>query len=158
MFPFLKHKFGATFVVSLFTAAAITSCCMGSYKCKGDDLDLRFRLLSSTGNDLLFGPGRIYDSRLVRFYSLRGTDTVFHQSIPGANPQPGGDSILYLDIEPVEKLFVKWNNTDSDSITLQLSKIDASPCCPDYTDVEFLRFGTSPPQKEGDWGVIELRK
>ena len=158
MFLFLKHRSAATIVLSLFTAGVISSCCTASYKCKGDSLSLRFRLLSSSGNDLLFGPGRMYDSRLTRFYSLRGTDTIFHQCLPGPNPQPGGDSVLYLDIEPIEKLYVKWDNTDSDSISFQLNKVDASPCCPDYNIAESIRFNQSADLKEGNWGVIELRK
>ena len=133
---------------------------MPSYKCKGDNLDLRFRLLSSGGNDLLFGPGSIYDNRQIKVYSLRGTDTVFHQCLPGPNPEPGKDSIMYLNIvtAPVEKLYLKWNNTDTDSVSLQLTKVDASPCCPDYTDIASIRLNNAAALTMGSWGVFELRK
>jgi hypothetical protein len=158
MFPFLKHRFTVTMVLYFFGAVFISSCCTASYKCKGDSLSLRFRLLSSGGNDLLFGPEKIYDSRQVRFYSFKGTDTVFHACSPGPNPQSGRDSVLYLDIEPLEKLFVKWNETDYDSISLRLYKADASPCCPDFSSIESIRFNQSAELKEWNWGVFEFKK
>ena len=158
MFPILKNRIvGAVFAI-LLMATAITSCCRANYKCKGDSLELRFRLISSTGNDLLFGPGRIYDSRQIRLYSLRGTDTIFHHCLTGPNPEPGKDSIVYADMEPFEVLYVKWNNADTDSIFLQLKEVDASPCCPDFKVIETLRLNISDPLKDGNWGVFELRK
>ena len=158
MFSFLKHKVSTTLFLCFITAGFFNSCCTGTYKCKGDSLSLRFRLLSTDGIDLLFGPDRIYNSRQVRFYSFQGTDTVFHTSSPGPDPQPGRDSVLYLEIEPLEKLFVKWNDTDYDSISLRLFKVDASPCCPDFRSIESFRFNQSADLKEGNWGVMELRK
>lgn len=158
MFPLLKHRFIMTGISCSFIAGAITSCCMASYKCKGDSIELRCRLLSSTGNDLLFGPGRIYDSRTIQLYSFQGTDTVFHQCLPGLNPEPGKDSILYSDMEPYEKLYVKWNAADTDTVILQLKEVDASPCCPDYSVVESVQFNHSVPMQEGKWGVLEFKK
>lgn len=142
------------------TAIVMTSCCMADYKCKGDTLDFRFRLLSSGGNDLFFGPGRIYDNRQIRIYSLRGTDTIFHQCLPGPGTEPGKDSIMYVNLaaDLPEKLYAKWNPTDSDSISLQLISVDASPCCPDYTDIGSVKLNNATGTIKGNWGVFELRK
>lgn len=160
MFLFLKHRIVLAVIPFILMGGVISSCCIGSYKCKGDDLNIRFRLLSSGGNDQLFGSGRIYDIRQIKIYSLRGTDTVFHQCLPGPNPEPNKDSIMYLSLagEPYEKVYARWSHTVTDSLSIQLTKVDASPCCPDYTDVISIRLNNATAISPGAWAVFEFKK
>jgi hypothetical protein len=69
--------------------------------CISDNYDGQFRIVNATnGNDLVFGPNKIYDKNTIKFYSLKGTDTTFfdYQTIKFSNT--GYDSILYVRFFP----------------------------------------------------------
>lgn len=96
------------------------------------------RILSVNGTDLVFGPGRTYHKDSIRLYSLSGTDTVFHSYGAGPNPTPGGDSILYVsfDRRKFQLAYIRLNSSDTDTLQIGYTTIDASPCCPDYITVQ----------------------
>lgn len=117
----------------------LTSCCLGNRKCNQDYNSSRFRIVDKTsGNDLVFGSNKIYDKYFITFYSLNGTDTIFHHYGAGPNPNPGQDSLLFVvfDYRKKEMVFVRLSNTDIDTLSLSYPIVDASPCCPDYTSAK----------------------
>ena len=117
----------------------LSSCCIGNRKCNQDNNSSRFRILSaSNGQDLVFGASKIYSKDFIKFYSLSGTDTVFHSYGAGPNPNPGEDSLLFVqfDYRKNETVFLKLSNTDTDTLKLVYEVVDASPCCENYTSVK----------------------
>jgi hypothetical protein len=140
-------------------SAVLSSCCLGNYKCNAENFNESYRLLSFNGNDLLFGAGRVYDVAAIRLFSLNGTDTVFHHTGAGPNPQPGRDSLLYVnyDYRKFQTVYVRLTSTDTDTIQLLYETVDASPCCPDYFSVSTATYNNAPPEK-GSFGELYLRK
>lgn len=138
----------------------LSSCCLGSRKCNQDNNSSRFRILDKTnGKDLVFGSAKIYDKSFITFYSLNGIDTIFHDYAAGPNPNPGQDSLLFVefDYRKNETVFVKLSNTDMDTLTLSYQVIDASPCCADYTSLEPVSFNNNSVQQMTG-GITILRK
>ena len=135
------------------------SCCIGNRKCQQDDNSARFRILDKiTGNDLVFGPSRIYDKNFISFYSLNGTDTIFHSFSAGPNPQPGQDSLLFVQFDNRKKLtvFVRLNNADTDTLGLSYVSVDEAPCCPDFLEVVPLSYNNrSLDQSPGGITIIK---
>ena len=66
-------------LIIIIVTAILSSCdpC-DNLDCVSSDYYGQFRIISaSTGNDLVFGPNKIYDKNQIRFYSLTATDTTF---------------------------------------------------------------------------------
>lgn len=138
-------------------ATGIFSCCTANYKCASDFNTASFRILSSGGNDLVFGAGGIYRKDSIRFFSLKGTDTIFHNYGAGANPTPGSDSLLYVtfDYRKLQEVYIKLSSTDIDTLQLEFATVDASPCCPDYSTVQPVTInGRNPESLPGNISVI----
>lgn len=137
----------------------IGGCCLGNRKCNQEDLNERYRVLNTSGMDLVFGPGKRFDKNTIRFFSLNGTDTVFHHYGPGPNPDPGGDSLLFVsyDYRKYETVFVKLDPTDTDTISIRYEAVDGSPCCPDYTAAVTARYNSVVPVT-GFGGITVLKK
>lgn len=117
----------------------LVSCCFGNRKCNQEYNSARFRIVNSTnGQDLVFGSSKIYDKDFIKFYSLNSTDTIFHHYGAGPNPNPGQDSLLFVDFDyrKKETVFLKLTNSDIDTLNLIYQVVDASPCCPDYSSVK----------------------
>ncbi|MEK7226147.1 MAG: hypothetical protein AAB221_10725 [Bacteroidota bacterium] len=134
------------FFYILLPIIILSSCCLGNRKCNADDNSARFRIVSAiNGQDLVFGSSKIYDKNTIKFYSLTGTDTIFHHYGAGPNPNPGQDSLLYVnfDYRKKETVFVLLNNADIDTLNLTYETIDGSPCCPDHMDVKPSRYNSN---------------
>ncbi len=134
--------------ILLLTVVIFTSCCIGNRKCEQDFNSARFRIVSSTGQDLIFGPTKIYDKNLLKFYSVSGTDTILHHYGPGPNPNPGQDSLLFVDFDyrKKETVYVLLTNSDVDTLTLTYQLVNASPCCQDYYSVNPIKYNDIPIQ------------
>lgn len=134
----MKTFFGLLFLLLIFT-----SCCFGSGKCIGSYNSAQFRLLTaSNGQDLVFGASKTYDSEQLKFYSISGSDTVFHRYEVGPDQNGGPDSLLFVDFDYSKKetVYVLLNDSDVDTLTLTYKTFDASPCCPDYFEVRPIRY------------------
>lgn len=130
----------------LFLTGILTSCCLGNRKCRQDYNSAAFRILSAAnGQDLVFGPSGIYDKNLIKFYSLDGTDTIYHHYGAGHNPNPGQDSLLFVsfDYRKKEIVYVSLNASDIDTMTLTYETVDGSPCCQDYSEVHPARYNNA---------------
>lgn len=118
----------------------------------------QFRIVSATnGNDLVFGPNKIYDKDQFKFYSLKAADTTFfdYQAI-----KPGGtgyDSILHVRFFPkADTAFMRLSNGDID--TLQITyRIFDTKCCGTISEITKFRFNNSA-DIPGSQGTQELRK
>lgn len=117
----------------------ITSCCLGNRKCNQDYSSARFRIVNSiNGQDLVFGPTKIYDKDVIKFYSLSGIDTILHNYGAGPNPNPGQDSLLFVDFDYRKQntVFIRLTSSDIDTLNITYEMVDGSPCCPDYSAVK----------------------
>ena len=138
----------------------LASCCLGNRKCNQNYNSSRFRIVSLTnGQDLVFGPAKIFSKESIKFYSLNGTDTIFHTYGAGPNPNPGQDSLLFVqyDYRNKEIVFIKLNNNDIDTLNLVYDVVDASPCCEDYTAVRPNLYNNSSLQQISG-GITLLNK
>ena len=122
---------------------------MGNIKCNQDYNAARFRIISLTnGNDLVFGSTKIYDKNFIKFYSLNGTDTILHHYGAGPNPNPGQDSLLFVDFDyrKKETVYVLLTNSDIDTLKLSYQIVNASPCCQDYYAVSPTSYNNNSMQ------------
>ena len=137
----------------------IASCCMEG-KCNLEPGSSKFRIVSSlNGHDLLFGPTRIYNKDSIKFFSLNGTDTVFHSVGGGVNNYPDMDSVLYVNFDYTHKdtVYVYLNNSIIDTLKLRYQIIDQSRCCPGYSDITSYNYnGMELPVLTG--GIITIKK
>jgi hypothetical protein len=137
----------------------ISSCCFGNRKCVGDDDSARFRLVRRTdGSDLVFGSSRLYDKNSIRFYSLRGTDTIDHYYGPGPGASLNADSLLYVngDHRQFDTVYLKLTTTDTDTLLYQYATVDGQ-CCPDFRMVRSVIYNNVPVSSL-DGGYFLLRK
>ena len=138
--------FAKIFLYAIFPLT-IASCCLGNRKCNQDYTSARFRIVNSlNGQDLVFGSSKIYDKDLIKFYSLNGTDTIFHHYGAGPNPNPGQDSLLFVDFDYRKQnvVFVRLTNSDIDTLNVIYELVDASPCCPDYSAAKPSSINSRP--------------
>lgn len=130
-----------------FLPLTLASCCIGNRKCNQDYNSSRFRIVDKTsGNDLVFGSTKIYDKNFITFYSLNGVDTIFHHYGAGPNPNPGQDSLLFVDFDYRKQriVFVKLSNSDIDTLNVIYELVDASPCCSDYYALKPDSYNNKP--------------
>jgi hypothetical protein len=146
-------------VLYFLIAATLASCCSGT-KCQVSEFKLIFRIVDQhNGSDLVFGPAAIYPASRLTLYSLQHSDTVFHTIAPGPNSIPGGDSLLYVQMDPAEwpVAFLRLSAGDTDTLQLTYPLTDASPCCDDFKTAAVIAFNNTPPV-QGNRGILLLQK
>ncbi len=97
---------------------------------------MRFRIVNKiNGDDLVFGATKIFVKNFIAFYSLNGTDTIFHSYGAGPNPNPEQDSLIFVNFyyRKKETVFIRLSSSDTDTLKLIYQIVNASPCCDDYT-------------------------
>lgn len=138
----------------------LASCCLGNRKCIQDINSSRFRIVDKiSGNDLVFGSTSVYDKSMIKFYSLNGIDTIYHNYGAGPNPNPGEDSLLYVNFDYRKKdtVFVKLSDADIDTLSVTYPIIDGSPCCSSYTSVKPISLNNNFVE-EISGGITILKK
>ena len=113
-------------------------------ECAPGNIFGQFRIVSaSNGNDLVFGPTRIYDASQIRFYSLKGSDTTFLEYQTIRFPGTGYDSILYVLFYPRPgTVFVRLSG-DIDTLAISYETKPKSRCCGPTTNITSFRFNNS---------------
>ena len=147
-------------LLAIITPLIFISCCFGNRKCKQDDNNSTFKIIDKTnGNDLVFGSTRVYDKNAIVFYSINAADTVIHNYGSGPGPNPGHDSLLYVefDYRKFATVFIRLNTSDIDTISLSYPIEDASPCCTDYSIVKPVSLNGLQLERTTD-GIIVLKK
>lgn len=127
--------------------------------CIADNYYGQFRIVSKTdGKDLVFGDGSIYDKNNIKFYSIKGTDTIFFENIPTKFPGIGYDSILSVLFYPGKNssAFIKFNELDTDTLTINYNSFKTK-CCGTITAITNFRYNNIF-DLPGSAGVKEIRK
>jgi hypothetical protein len=145
--------------LTLALAALLSSCdpCK-NLDCISGNIYGQFRIVKAgTGQDLVFGPNKIYDKDKIKFYSLKGTDTTFFEYHPIKFPNTGYDSILHVRFYPTpETAYMRLSDGDIDTFNLSYTTKDTR-CCGTITDISRFRYNNTV-DIPGDQGTQELRK
>jgi hypothetical protein len=117
----------------------------------------QFRIVSAAnGQDLLFGPHKIYNINQVRFYSFNGADTTYFESGTTKLSGTGYDSILYVHFFPnPDVAYMRLSNGDIDTLNITYQSRQTK-CCGTIKEIKNFRFNNtvdSPGQ-----GTQELKK
>lgn len=143
----------------LFITTIFHSCepCL-TVDCLSDNLDGQFRIVSAAdGRDLVFGSTKIYDSRQIKFYSLKGTDSTFFNSIASRNTGVGYDSILQVRFYPrVDTAFMFLGNGDVDTLKISYDPTNMK-CCGNVFRISNFRINNAVDIPGGK-GVQEIKK
>ena len=98
---------------------------------------------ATTGQDLVFGPGRLYDKNQFKFYSVLATDTTFFEyraiEIGGA----GYDSVLRVLFSPLQEVaYMQLSNNDIDTLHISFRSSETR-CCGTSTVIRSFRYNNS---------------
>ncbi|MES2647041.1 MAG: hypothetical protein V4717_09220 [Bacteroidota bacterium] len=126
--------------------------------CVTSNFDGSFRIITAgTGTDLVFGPAKIYDKNLVKFYSLKGTDTTYFDYQPIKLSGTGYDSILQVRFFPqTDTAFMRLSNGDIDTLAITY-KTTQTECCGTITEIRNFRYNNAFDIPGGQ-GTQELKK
>ena len=126
--------------------------------CVGNNYDGQFRIVSaSTGNDLVFGPNRIYDRNQIKFYSLNGTDTTFFEYQAIKFGGTGYDSILHVRFYPPSDVaYVRLSSSDIDTLNIAYNTTPTK-CCGTITEITNFSYNNAV-DIPADKGTQELKK
>jgi hypothetical protein len=146
------------FCFLLVVSTVVSSCDPCTGDCIYDNYHGQFRIVSaSTGNDLVFGANRVYDKNKFRFYSLKGTDTVFFDYQTIKNPNTGYDSILYVRFFPMADVaYMQLSNGDIDTLGITYNTRNTK-CCGTITEITKFRYNNTV-DIPGDKGTQEIKK
>ena len=125
----------------------LASCCFGNRKCELSDPLTALRIISATtGKDMVFGSSKIYDKAFIRFYSINGTDTIYHLFAAVPNSQSPPDSLLAVILDGSHQtiVYVKLIPSDIDTISATYNMISNGPCCSDYFTVTPTAYNKNP--------------
>lgn len=127
----------------------------GKFDCANNDNMAQFRIVSAAdGKDLLFGPNKIYDSQNIKFYSVKGTDTTFFDSV--ATPRLT-DSVLMVGFFPIPNVaYIRLNNIDTDTLYMS-SYTYRHKCCGSITKIDKFTHNTNS-NFHSKGGIYELKK
>jgi len=133
----------------------VSSCC-AYVNCSPNDY-ARFRILrASNGEDLVFGPNRLYDKDQIKFYSLHGTDTTFFNYAP-ISGGVGLDSLLYVNFSSLpEVAYIRLSSTDIDTLLVTHGSVK-DRCCGTFEAIKKFRYNNALDVSM-DAGVQELKK
>jgi hypothetical protein len=144
-------------LIHLLLVFTSISCC--SEKCNESINSAVFRIASAAnGQDLVFGAGKIYNKDSIKFYSINGTDTIFHHYLAATYSNAIQDSLLFVSFDYRKKatVFVRLTNADTDTLNL-IYDVRDSRCCPDYSRVIPNSYNYKPVQLI-DSGITLLKK
>ena len=106
---------------------------------------------------MVFGPYKIYDKNLIKFYSLQGTDTTFFDHEAYNFPGTGYDSILYVHFLPETNIaYMRLSNGDVDTLNISYNTFK-SKCCGTITEIANFRFNNGV-EIPGNMGTQEFKK
>ena len=152
MRPFLSIL-AATIVILL---SSCNPC--NNLDCAASNYDGQFRIVSaSNGNDLVFGPNRVYERNQIKFYFLKGADTTFLACNAIKFGGTGYDSILYVRFYPqTDVAYMRLSNGDVDTLHISY-KTTQTKCCGTITKITNFRYNNAI-DIPGDKGTQELKK
>ena len=145
------------FLVSIILTLVYSCDPCKNLECVASNFYGQFRIVSATnGQDLLFGPHKIYDKNQVRFYSLNGADTTYFESGTTQFSGTGYDSILYVHFFPnPDVAYMRLSNGDIDTLNISYQSRQTK-CCGTITEIKNFRFNNTV-DLQGQ-GTQELKK
>jgi hypothetical protein len=128
-------------------------------ECATSVYSAQFRIVRKTdGKDLVFGPNAIYDKSAIKFYTLRGADTLFFEYTTRKFSGNGYDSIIYVNFFPETNtpVYMKLNAADTDTLSITYNSF-GTRCCGTITEITKFRYNNilDIPGREG---TQEIRK
>lgn len=123
----------------------ISGCCLMGTKCDPSETGLLFKVVRIPGGeDLVFGPSKIYHSDSIKFYSLRGKDTISHFYRPEFDLLVK-DSVLSVNIDVAnnEPVFVRLSSADIDTLHVIYRVRDGGRCCGDIRGIDQVMYNNS---------------
>jgi|GEM_PF-2665272 hypothetical protein len=148
-----------TFIALILTTGLFHACSIcGAVDCDTDNYNGQFRIVSATdGSDLLFGPTRIYDKNLIKFYTLEDTDTTFLDFQPTDFGNALRDSILDVNFFPVrETAFMRLSDGDVDTFHISYNLFQ-SKCCGTIVEIANFKFNNTV-DIPGNSGILKIMK
>jgi hypothetical protein len=126
--------------------------------CISDNIHGQFRIVdANNGNDLVFGPNRIYKKNQIEFYSFKGADTTFFEWQAIKFQNIGYDSILHIRFYPqVETVYMRLSKEDIDTIKISYNTFNTK-CCGTITEIKDFKFNSSA-NIPGNKGTQEIKK
>jgi hypothetical protein len=127
--------------------------------CISDSISGQFRIVSKTGSkDLVFGPTSVYDKTKIKFYTLKGSDTIFFQYNTAKFAGNGYDSILYVRFYPatMTSAYMKLSDTDTDTLDITYNTFKTR-CCGTITEITKFRYNNLI-DIPGKAGTQEIKK
>jgi hypothetical protein len=127
--------------------------------CIFDNYEANFRIVSAAnGNDLVFGPTKIYNKNQIKFYSLKGADTTFFPYQASTHPTPVSDSVLQVRFFPkADTAYMRLSNGDVDTFKISYNTL-TTRCCGTVTEITNLRFNNSLDIAGSRGGTQVIRK
>ncbi|MFT3705752.1 MAG: hypothetical protein QM802_25510 [Agriterribacter sp.] len=108
--------------------------------CTTDKDLLQFRLVDTSGHDLVFGSEKKYDPQYMKVYSLKGSDTVFYPLLEINVHGTGYDTVLLTQFSgKVSTAYIRLSEGDIDTLQLTYNTYDTK-CCGTITDITQLRL------------------
>jgi hypothetical protein len=126
--------------------------------CAADNYYGQFRIVRATdGEDLVFGPAKVYDKNQIQFYSIKGTDTTLYDYKSIKFPGKDYDSILYVRFFPkADTAYLRLSNGDVDTLNISYNTFHTK-CCGTITEITDFRLNNSV-DIPGNQGTQEIRK
>jgi hypothetical protein len=139
-----ESKFG--FILVMYCSVSIGILFQACSPCDNLDCDSdnyfgQFRIISANdGKDLVFGSTRVYEKEKIKFYALKGSDTVNFEYTTVKFGNIGYDSILFVYFFPrVDVAYMDLGDGDVD--TLGISYVTTnSKCCGTVRKIANYRF------------------
>ncbi|ABG59634.1 hypothetical protein CHU_2376 [Cytophaga hutchinsonii ATCC 33406] len=131
------------FLCAILFACLFTGCCMTGTKCDPDQDIVCFRILNAAGEDLVFGPSKVYDKDSIQFFSLNGADTVKQSLITDGSYLQGCSNSLLIDFNSATKngpVYVRLNDSDIDTLNIYYERFDGGKCCGAYRIVHATTY------------------
>ncbi|MBK7232374.1 MAG: hypothetical protein IPH93_08925 [Saprospiraceae bacterium] len=124
------------FFLAMMVLFTLSSCCR-YVDCVSDDYFIKLVIKDqSDSSDLIFGDGREYDRSEIQCYSILGGDTTIYEIAFEAYNSSVSDSIVFIKLFPeiFENVYLKWNDTDVDTLLVKYHSFDTN-CCGKITEI-----------------------
>jgi hypothetical protein len=146
---------GIIFIVIFFSSCFIDPC--SNLDCITDIHVGNFKIVrASDGTDLAFGPLRQYDKNQIKFFALKGNDTVFYKADITVMGN-GFDTVFQVNFFPKTELaFLKLNSSDIDTLSISYKTYE-SKCCGIISEITGFKFNEAAIVQSIP-GLTELKK
>ncbi|MBK9270709.1 MAG: hypothetical protein IPM48_03860 [Saprospiraceae bacterium] len=137
----IKIPYPLKFLLAIIVLFTLSGCCR-YVDCLSDDYFAKLVVKDQRdSSDLIFGDGRVYNRSGIKCYSILGLDTTFYVIALKEYDSSISDSILSIKLFPEihENVYIKWDNTDVDTLLAQYHSFDTN-CCGNITEISKMNI------------------